>query len=215
MTLRTVVLSVAALCLTGCNCGDPNGGGTGGGSAGGGTSLGGGSGAGGGGAAGGGSGADAGSPDAGCGLGTAASLASPGNLNLFGEIAYFNDAGVLAPGHYAVQYVDGCMKYGGGQDWTIHAYADGHIAWWLVGATSSQRYLEPPGTSGYSVATGAYAAFGDCVAANLLLPPLEFDFDGGVLGVWLLDSPYSDNMAGEGGRNPAWSLSRRGACVVP
>jgi hypothetical protein len=53
------------------------------------------------------------------------------------------------------------------------------------------------------------------VTANQALPPLDFEFDGGVLGVWLQDSPYSDNLAGENGKNPAWTLSRQGACVVP
>jgi hypothetical protein len=104
------------------------------------------------------------------------------------------------------------MKYGGAQGWTIHAYASGSIAWWLVGANSSIQYLMPPGTVGYDSSNGAYVQFADCVAANLLLPPVEFDFDGGVLGVWLQDSPYSDNLSGEGGRNPAWQLSRLGGC---
>ena len=150
--------------------------------------------------------------DAGCSFGSAASLAVPGMLDLFGQISYFGDGGVLPGGRYVVRYVDGCMKYGGGQDWTIHAYASGSIAWWLVGASSSIQYLMPPGTVGYAASNGAYVQFADCVAANLLLPPVEFDFDGGVLGVWLQDSPYSDNLAGEGGRNPSWQLTRLGGC---
>ena len=150
--------------------------------------------------------------DAGCSFGSAASLAVPGMLDLFGQISYFGDGGVLPGGRYSVRYVDGCMKYGGGQDWTIHAYASGSIAWWLVGASSSIQYLMPPGTVGYDSSTGAYVQFADCVAANLLLPPVEFDFDGGVLGVWLQDSPYSDNLSGEGGRNPSWQLTRLGGC---
>lgn len=150
--------------------------------------------------------------DAGCSFGSAASLAVPGMLDLFGQISYFGDGGVLPGGRYVVRYVDGCMKYGGGQDWTIHAYASGSIAWWLVGASSNIQYLMPPGTVGYAASNGAYVQFADCVAANLLLPSIEFDFDGGVLGVWLQDSPYSDNLAGEGGRNPSWQLTRLGGC---
>jgi len=218
MFLRFGLASAVLLVLSACNCDGPGGGDAG---------SGGGSGAGGGGvAAGGGTGAGGGSgdagptdagpdPDAGCGFGTATSLATPGNLDLFGTIAYFGDGGVLSPGSYRVQYVDGCMKYGGGQDWTIHAYADGHDAWWLVGDSTSQKWLMPPGTVGYSASNGAFVAFADCVTANLALPPTDFEFDGGRIGVWLQDSPYSDNMAGESGRNPAWNLTRRGACVAP
>lgn len=185
MTLRTAAVAVVLLSFAACNCGGPGGG-------------------------------DAGTdPDAGCAFGTASSLATPGNLDLFGTIAYFGDGGALPAGSYRVQYVDGCMKYSSSQDWTIHAYASGSSGWWLVGATSAQQYLMPPGTVGYASSNGAFAAFADCVAANLLLPPTDFEFDGGVLGVWLQDSPYSDNLAGEDGRNPAWKLTRRGACVTP
>jgi hypothetical protein len=41
---------------------------------------------------------------------------------------------------------------------------------------------------------------------------VEFDFDGGPLGVWLNDTPYLDNVAGDNGRNPAWSLVFLQAC---
>jgi hypothetical protein len=114
-----------------------------------------------------------------------------------------------------VQYVDGCMKYASTQDWTIHAYANGSSGWWLVGATTTDKVLLPPGTVGYASTNGAFINFDDCVTANLALAPKEFDFDGGVLGVWLQDSPYSDNLAGLNGRNPAWTLTLLGACVPP
>lgn len=151
-------------------------------------------------------------PDAGCSFGNAASLAVPGMLDLFGQISYFGDGGVLPGGRYRVRYIDGCMKYSSSQDWTIHAYADGSIAWWLVGANSSIKYIMPPGTVGYAASNGAFSLFADCVTANLMQPPIDFDFDGGVIGVWLQDSPYSDNLAGENGRNPSWSLTRLGGC---
>jgi hypothetical protein len=40
-----------------------------------------------------------------------------------------------------------------------------------------------------------------------LLPPIEFDFEGGPLGIWLADSNYGDNLSGVGGRNPSWKLT--------
>jgi hypothetical protein len=55
---------------------------------------------------------------------------------------------------------------------------------------------------------------GDCVAANLALEPVELEFAGGRLGVWLQDSPYSDNLAGVDGRNPSWSLTLLGDCAL-
>lgn len=158
-------------------------------------------------------GVDAGvDPDAGCSFGSATSLAVPGMLDLFGQISYFGDGGVLPAGRYRVRYLDGCMKYSSSQDWTIHAYANGANAWWLVGENPNIQYVMPPGTVGFYASNGAFPLFADCVAANHMVPPVDFEFDGGVIGVWLQDSPYSDNLAGEGGRNPAWSLTRLGGC---
>jgi hypothetical protein len=154
-----------------------------------------------------------------CALGSAGSFATQQDLNLFGQITYFDNGAVLSAGHYRVQYIDGCMKYGPGQDWTVHAYSDGSDAFWL-GTVTGDKLFMPPGTAGYTAADdgGAFVSFDDCVAANRALPPKEFDFAGGQLGVWLADSPYSDNMAGvsdDGGiDNPQWSLTLlSGACT--
>ena len=43
----------------------------------------------------------------------------------------------------------------------------------------------------------AYTDFEACVAANQTLDPVVFDFDGGMLGIWLDDSNYADNLPGE------------------
>jgi hypothetical protein len=107
------------------------------------------------------------------------------------------------------------MKYSSAQDWTVHAYADGSDGWWLVGDTTADKIVMPPGTVGYLASSGAYTTFDACVAANLALPPMEFDFAGGKLGVWLQDDPYSDNVAGQDNRNPRWSLTLLGACRSP
>jgi hypothetical protein len=156
-------------------------------------------------------------PDGGstCDFGSAGSFATQTQLDLFGSIVYFSDGASLPAGRYRLSYVDGCMKYAGDQGWTIHAYAGGaSAAWWIVGDTSAARITVPPGTVGYSTAAGAFTNFDDCVAANTALGPTEFDFEGGKLGVWLLDSNYGDNLAGVGGRNPRWQLTLLGACVA-
>jgi hypothetical protein len=145
--------------------------------------------------------------DASSSCGVAGSYATQQSLDLFGQIVYFEGGAALPAGHYRVQYVDGCMKYSAAQDWAVNAYADGSDSFWLVGNTSSDRILIPPGTVGFLVGSGGFATFDECVAANQALPPKEFQFAGGKIGVWLSDSPYSDNVAGVDGRNPKWSLT--------
>lgn len=152
-----------------------------------------------------------GEPDA-CSIGTAQSVGTNQDPSLFGQIVYFDGGSALPAGRYRITYVDGCMKYAGTQDWTIHAYSDGSVAWWL-GATSGDRLVMPSGTVGFWASNGAYSAFADCVAANLLLEPVEFDFAGGQLGLWVADTNYGDNVAGENGRNPTWKLERLGGCA--
>jgi hypothetical protein len=123
---------------------------------------------------------------------------------LFGDVIYFADGQVLPKGRYRASYDDGCMKYNAAFAWNVNASAtDG---WWLVGASSSDRVTLLPGTAGALFFEG-YADFDECVAANRKLPPKEFEFAGGKLGIWLNDAPYLDNQAGTGGRNPKWSLT--------
>lgn len=150
-----------------------------------------------------------------CNLGEVQSAGTQQNLDLFGTVVYFSDGAELPAGRYRAKYVDGCMQYGSGQAWTIHAYAGGNpcCGWWFVGDTADQRIVNPPGTVGYTPANGAFSSFDECVAANQALPPLEFDFAGGKLGVWLEDVPYSDNLAGQDGRNPKWQLTQLSECA--
>jgi hypothetical protein len=134
--------------------------------------------------------------------------------DVFGTIVRFAGGKSLPAGHYRVEYVDGCMKYSGNQGWSVHAYRDGTDAWWLVGETTSDRIVMPPGTVGFLVGAGGFATFDACVAANRnLAAAVEFDFKGGRLGVWLRDDPYVDNIAGENGRNPRWKILFPGGCL--
>jgi hypothetical protein len=128
--------------------------------------------------------------------------------DVFGSVVAFNGGAALPAGHYRITYVDGCMKYSGDQGWTVNAYAEGAGSdmYWLVDGNHDDVIM-PPGTVGFIVGDGAYADFDDCVAANIVLAPIDFDFGGGVLGVWLEDDPYADNVAGENGRNPTWKLT--------
>jgi len=145
--------------------------------------------------------------DAGCKIGEATSTATSTMLDLFGTPEYFNGGAPLPAGRYRITYLDGCMKYSAPQGWTVNAYASGMSCWYVIGATTADRIVVPPGTVGYIAGSGAYTNFDDCVTASLAVPPVEFAITTAQpLGIWLLDSPYSDNLAGVDGRNPRWGL---------
>jgi hypothetical protein len=146
-----------------------------------------------------------------CGLGSAASAAtneSADTLNLFGQVVYYDDGGDLPKGHYEAKYLGGCMKYDWLFNWQVQGSGPdaGGGGFWFVGDTSSDRVVMAPGV------TMSYADFDACVAANMTASPEEFDFDGGKLGIWLNDNPYTDNVAGPDGGNPRWQLTLLGAC---
>jgi hypothetical protein len=146
-----------------------------------------------------------------CVIGDAQNIDASQDVNLFGQVIYFNDDQPIPAGRYLVSYVDGCMKYASFQGWAVNAIPGGN-SWWLVGSSPGEQILQLPGTMGYMPGEGGFASFDDCVAANLLVPPIAFDHAGGVLGVWLADSPYDDNLPGVDGRNPRWRLTRLSEC---
>jgi hypothetical protein len=146
-------------------------------------------------------------------IGDASSDATANDLSLFGTPVFFDGGQTLPAGTYEVTYLDGCIHYGSGQGWTVNAYdAGGCCNWWLIGATTSDQRLVLPGTIGWQAGAGAFNDFEECVAASLVVPPVTFEHAGGPLGIWLRDSPYSDNSAGLDGRNPKWRLRRVGDC---
>jgi hypothetical protein len=130
--------------------------------------------------------------------------------DVFGRPVDFDDGRDVPAGRYRVTYVDGCMKYSGTEDWTVHASGltgPGHAYFWIVGGVTRDKIAAPPGTVGVKAGAGGFASFDACVAANRSLAPIEFDFAGGKIGIWLEDSPYGDNLPGRGGRNPQWRLT--------
>lgn len=125
----------------------------------------------------------------------------------FGSTVLWNGGAPLPKGHYRVTYVDGCMKYSSGQGWTVNAYADGPDTLFVV-TNGDAPVGTAPGTVGFTLGSGGFASFDDCVSTNTASDaPLEFDFAGGVLGLRLEDSPYADNVSGPNGRNPTYRLS--------
>ena len=104
------------------------------------------------------------------------------------------------------------MKYADSQDWAIHAREDQTSAC-LLGSSAGDKLQILPGSFGYLAGSGGFADFEECVAHNLALAPIKFDFDGGPLGIWLADSNTLDNVAGLDGRNPTWELEPVSKCI--
>jgi hypothetical protein len=127
--------------------------------------------------------------------------------DVFGATVFWAGGAALPPGHYRVTYVDGCMKYSSSQQWTVNAYPDGPDTLYVV-ADGGAPVAPAPGTVGFLQGQGGFATFDECVSGNLSQDAaLELDWPGGPLGLKLLDDPYSDNVAGDSGRNPAYRLS--------
>ena len=125
----------------------------------------------------------------------------------FGATTWWNGGAAVPAGHYRVTYVDGCMKYSSSQGWAVNAYANGPDTLY-VATTTGTGFAPAPGTVGFLPNQGGFASFDACVAANQANDaPFEFDYGGGPLGLWLADNPYTDNVAGENGRNPTYRLS--------
>ncbi len=177
--------------------------------------------------------ADAGAVDSGgntdAGADTAADAARFCDLGvakgdpLGGGVTPFDAEGNPLPaGRYRLTYTDGCMVYGGGQPYTVHAYqpsadAAAYASWLLVTADGGFQPVKLPGFWIYGPdAAAGPANYGACVTLNLTSPPVEFDYDAGApLGVRVNDSPLGDNLAGPDGGVPAWRLehfSPTGAC---
>jgi hypothetical protein len=133
--------------------------------------------------------------------------------DVYGRVTYFRQGAFLPAGRYRVAYVDGCMKYSGRQDWAVHASLGSNVGsdnWQLV--SGARKVVVPPGSVGFVVGSGGFDSFAHCVAANAPLAPVEFDFAGGPVGLWLQDEPYGDNLPGDEGRSPTWRLVMVGPC---
>jgi hypothetical protein len=102
------------------------------------------------------------------------------------------------------------MKYDGGAGWSTHSGVN-EVGWYL-GKAAGDKLEKPPGTIGHRIGRGGFEDFEACVEANRQTEPVELEFEGGKLGIWLFDRPYRDNIAGPDGRNPAWRLDRVGDC---
>lgn len=168
---------------------------------------------------------DAAAPDAAdvlapryCDLGLAHGDPTGGTISLFDA-----EGNPIPSGHYRITYVDGCMTYGGGQAFTVHAYppstadAGAYATWMLVDSTGAFQPAALPGFWIYGAdAAAAPADYDSCVTLNRTAPALEIDYDAGVpLAVQIDDSPLGDNTFGPDGGVPTWRLehySASGAC---
>jgi hypothetical protein len=120
-----------------------------------------------------------------CVVGTVTSQATANDLSLFGTPVYFQNGAALAAGSYRLQNNGGCIKYGPGQNWTVHAYANGVVSWWIIGETSASQIIVPPGTVGFERVPGgadrdigSFTDFALCDSTNRALAPTDFSFAG-------------------------------------
>jgi hypothetical protein len=124
-------------------------------------------------------------------------------------IAYFADGGTFAPGHYTVTYVSGCVRYNGYSNLTVNGQPT--FEYLIVsGADDAQAPLAvAPGTVAVGLPFG-YTDLASCEAANRALAPVDFEFDGGTLGIYNNDFQPSDNVIDVEGGAPTWRLT--GGC---
>lgn len=123
--------------------------------------------------------------------------------DVFGEVRHYAGGQPLPAGRYRVSYAGGCMSYGVVGAWSTHNVLSPN--WWLVRETSAEALVVLPGESVW------YESTAQCEAANLATAPVEIDFAGGRLGIWLNDYPLDDNIEGEV-QNPTWRLTPLAEC---
>jgi hypothetical protein len=146
-----------------------------------------------------------------------------------GMIQYYAQGAKLPAGRYRVSYVDGCATFGGKPSdglevgWSVNGQNTMPGIWgcYLVD-DAGMAFAIPPGTVGSFVGGseadggGAYKTYAECVAANCDLPPFDFDYPGGKLGVARDGGGIGsfDDLGGEaeGGRSPTFRLTRLDGC---
>lgn len=119
---------------------------------------------------------------------------------------YFADGKSIPAGTYELRYEDGCMQYVSVSqaDWRVNW--GGQWGWFFMQEGAGKPTARMPGLETTS------ATFNNCVAANKALPTVKLSLGAGVYFVNFVDSPLTDNQAGINGRNPKWSLWRKGYC---
>jgi hypothetical protein len=151
-------------------------------------------------------------------LGTGITLPEDVTVKLDATIQYYAGGAALPAGRYRLSYVDGCNTYGVLIGWSVHAAISQGIGSCSLVGDDGMPFLVTPGTELYPpMGVGEVATYAECVAANCQLPPVEFDFKGGKLGV-IRDGGGAfgavDDASGDsaGGRNPTFRLTRLDPC---
>jgi len=121
-----------------------------------------------------------------------------------GQVKYINGGASLPAGDYVAIFDRGCMQFSSGAKWTVSEGTTGTYQWYLVGQQTSLRIAELPGTK------SRFDTFLECQTANKQLVA-QFHHNGGKIGVWLKDSPYNDNVAGQ--YPPTWVIGRKTSCL--
>ena len=148
-----------------------------------------------------------------------------GNIGFGSFVAFTNPSGgsVFQPGNYEIKNAGGCMKYGGGQGWTVNALGPDYT--WYIGPSAGAKLTwsanvspgqcvgtgagscVPPGASGYATPCPAgstagincgFVDYASCNAFGLNLPGLKVKITSATtLGVFLVDGPNGSNNYGD------------------
>jgi hypothetical protein len=119
----------------------------------------------------------------------------------YAPVKYFAGGAALPQGRYRAEYVDGCFT-------CCVTLLDAFV---VIRGDRATRVANLPG--GVTVDIGV-PPVAQCPPPGAPFPPVDFDFAGGPLGVWLSDGVAADNTNGDGkgGRSPTWRLTRLDPC---
>lgn len=111
-------------------------------------------------------------------------------------VVYYAGGARLPGGRYRVSYLQGCFS-------CCVTLLD---EFWLVGANVLTMIMRLPGGSDMGLDVAPVAS---CPVRGAPYPDVDFDFEGGKLGIWFTDAVALDNVDGDGagGPNPTWRLT--------
>jgi hypothetical protein len=164
-----------------------------------------------------------------CHLSNGATLPEEKTADLSGAVQLFAGGATLPSGKYRLSYVGGCNIFDVNGGWNVQGLSHfSTIQSCLLVDDNGMSIANPALTiSANSVMIllpnnvyigSTYPTYHECVAAYCELPPLEFDFAGGTLGLNCLSVLVSfgvvNDLGGqsEGGRNPTYRLTRLDPC---
>ena len=112
--------------------------------------------------------------------------------------SYFSGGAVFPAGSYTISYQTGAFGFTGNTHWSVaYSQATGYI---ITSGTAATPWGQPDGVD-YPTQAAAQAGFAGMTTV--------YQHPGGPIGMYCLDSPYTDNVSGS--PNPTFSLASAAA----